>query len=101
MLAEAQEDSSFRQQIAGAIIMHPACFLDEDGCTRAVNGIPTLLCWAKDDPMAPYQLSVRLMSHDKVKLVTYEKGGHANFDGSNGLPNFDDEIMDWLQEQIV
>lgn len=101
MLAQAalQDDLSFREQIAGAVIMHPGCFLDEDDCKCAIEGIPTLMCWAKDDPLVPYQLSSRFRVHDKVKLVTYEQGGHANFDGSDELPNFDDEIATWLRER--
>jgi hypothetical protein len=100
MLAEEarQDDSSFRKQIEAAIIMHPACFVEKDDYARAVDGIPTLLCWAKDDTLIPYQLSSRFLVHDKVKLISYERGGHANFDGSDDLPNFDNEIMAWLQK---
>ena len=66
--------------------------------------IPTaLMCWAKDDPLAPYASSKMYSDAadgsggaSKVKLVTYEKGGHHNFDGSDDLPNFDDKVIEWI-----
>ena len=101
MLAEASRQSgSFKQNISGAVIMHPACFLGEDMCRNALKDLPVLMCWAQDDELVPYQLSSRFLVHDRVKLVTYDKGGHANFDGSNKLPNFDDEILAWFHEQV-
>jgi len=101
MLSEAaRQGDSFRENISGAVIMHPAFFLGEEDCRYAVENIPTLLCWAKDDPLVPYKLSSRFLVHDQVKFVSYEKGGHANFDGSNSLPNFDDEILTWLHGYV-
>jgi hypothetical protein len=101
MLAEAaRQGGSFKENITGAVIMHPACFLDKDECRSAVKDIPVLMCWAKDDQLVPYQLSSHFLVHDRVNLVAYDKGGHANFDGSNNLPNFDDDVITWLQKQV-
>lgn len=99
LLDAARRKDDFRKGIAGAVIMHPACYLDEADCATAVKDLPVLMCWAKDDPMVPYLLSSRFLVHEKVKLVTMEEGGHANFDGTDDLPNFDDIVLTWLDEQ--
>lgn len=102
------EDTSFAGNIQGAIIMHAACFDKKDIIDVMSSGvIPTaLMCWAKDDPLVPYAVSKMYLDaaasnsgndvDTKVKLVTYESGGHHNFDGSGGLPNFDDEVIEWI-----
>jgi hypothetical protein len=49
--------------------------------------------------MVPYTFSCFYLDaagNSEVKLVTYEMGGHHNFDGSEGLPNFDDDVIDWI-----
>ena len=102
------EDTSFAGNIQGAIIMHAACFDKKDIIDVMSSGvIPTaLMSWAKDDPLVPYAVSKMYLDaaasnsgndvDTKVKLVTYESGGHHNFDGSGGLPNFDDEVIEWI-----
>lgn len=98
MLVKAtREEGQFKQNLAGAVLIHPAAFLSEVDIKDAMKDLPALLCWAKDDNKVPYQLSERYLVHDRVKLVTYEAGGHHNYDGSSGLPNFDDDIIDWFQ----
>ena len=52
-------------------------------------------CWAKDDDKVPYALSKYYAAVDSVTLVTYEVGGHTGFRGADGLPNFDDEVVEW------
>jgi hypothetical protein len=97
--AEDEEAAVFRKSIAGVVIMHPAVFqLSAEEVKNAIMGIPALLVWAKDDQMVPYPLSLRFLVHDDVNLVTYETGHHGSFDGSNSSdPNFDDNIIAWLQ----
>lgn len=110
MLAQIHRDSikdaSFVDNLQGAIIMHTACFDKRDIADVMSSGIikTALMCWAKDDPLVPYGLSRLYLdaagssgNDDKVKLVTYERGGHHNFDGSGGLPNFDDEVREWIE----
>ena len=110
MLAQIHRNSgtdgvSFANNIQGAIIMHPGCFDKQDIVDAMSTGmIPTaLMCWAKDDPLVPSVVSKMYLdaacssgNDSKVKLVTYENGGHHNFDGSDGLPNFDIEVRDWI-----
>lgn len=102
MLSDAAQDDndSFRRNIRGAVVMHLACFLDETACANAVKDLPVLMCWAENDPLMSYKLSSRYLVHDGVKLVTYDSGGHANFDGSDELPNFDGEILVWLEQEL-
>lgn len=114
MLAQISRDratgtkgtSSFADNIQGAIIMHPGCFNKKDIVDVMSSGIiPTaLMCWAKDDPLVPYGASAMYLdaassngNDAKVKLVTYESGGHHNYDGTGGLPNFDDEVICWIE----
>ncbi|KAL9188162.1 hypothetical protein ACHAXT_006540 [Thalassiosira profunda] len=102
MLAQLHRDGgSDRPKFAGAVIMHPGCFDKRDIEEGMASGIvpKTLMCWAKDDPLVPYPVSELYKSAggDKVKLVTYESGGHHNFDGTGSLPNFDDEVMKWIE----
>lgn len=94
MLAKANRE--FKKNVPGAIIMHAASF-DTNDIKGAVKDIPTLLCWAKDDPLVPYKLSEQYLVHANVQRITYDEGGHANFDGTGSLPNFDDEIISWLR----
>ena len=99
LLADAaREDGEFKKNIVGAAIMHPACF-DVSEVTAALTNMPTILARAKDDAKVPFKLSVAYTALPNVKLVAYEKGGHHNFDGTCGLPNFDDEIVAWFREQ--
>lgn len=94
--------SSFVDNIKGVIMMHPACYSKSDIEDAMSSGmIPAvLMCWAKDDPLVPYKMSQTYLdassSNTKVKLVSYERGGHHNFDGSEGLPNFDDDVIKWI-----
>ena len=100
LLAQAShEDGELKRNIAGAVIMHPGAFDKADA--DAVKYIPTIMCWAKDDQKVPYQLSSRFVAHPTVKLVAYEKGGHANFDGTNNLPNFDDDVVEWFRMNFL
>lgn len=100
-----EDTISFADNLQGAIIMHPGCFDKKDIMDVMSSGIipSVLMCWAKDDPRVPYEVSKLYLNaasssgnDSKVKLVTYESGGHHNFDGSDGLPNFDDEIIEWI-----
>jgi hypothetical protein len=34
-------------------------------------------------------------SDGNLKLITYERGWHHNFDGTEDLPCFDDEVIEW------
>lgn len=93
--------STFADNILGVILMHPACYDKSDIEDAMSSGmIPAMLmCWARDDPMVPYTFSrfyLDAAGNTEVKLVTYEMGGHHNFDGSEGLPNFDDDVIDWI-----
>ena len=94
--------STFADNIMGVILMHPACYDISDIEDAMSSGmIPAaLICWAKDDPMVPCKFSrfyLDAAGNTEAKLVTYEKGGHHNFDGSEGLPNFDDDVIDWIE----
>ena len=102
--SSSPQDKEFASNIKGAIIMHPACFNKSDIVDTMASGVVrnSLLCWAKDDPLVPYPLSqiyldaARSNGDDHVQLVTYERGGHHNFDGTDGLPNFDDCVVKWI-----
>jgi hypothetical protein len=102
MLAEAtRENGTFKNNIIGAVIMHPACFFEPQICQDAVKDIPAIFCWAEDDPLAPYPLSSQFLIHSRVKLVSYETGGHGGFDGTQGLPDFDEEVVAWMKEEMM
>ena len=99
------EDQAFAGNIQGAIIMHPGCFDKKDIVDAMSSGIvkTALMCWAKDDPLVPYPVAQMYLdaadsngNDDKVKLCTYESGGHHNFDGTEDLPNFDDSVIEWI-----
>ena len=101
------DDDSFAKNIQGAIIMHPGCFDKGDLQDAMSSGVVkcALMCWAKDDPLVPYPMAQMYLdaagsngNDDKIKLCTYEKGGHHNFDGTESLPNFDDEVVDWVEK---
>jgi hypothetical protein len=98
------EDEVFAKNLIGAIIMHPACFNKKDILDGMSSGIvrSSLMCWAKDDPLVPYPvtqlyLDAATSNGHEVKLITYEKGGHHNFDGTDDLPNFDDDVIEWIE----
>jgi hypothetical protein len=96
-------DPTFRQSIMGVVIMHPATFsLTPAQIRQAMSNLPALMVWAKDDHLVPYPLSKRYLNHDDVQLVTYETGQHGSFDGSSpDDPNFDDNILAWIQEKYL
>ena len=85
LLAQAarEPDGEMRRHIAGAIVMHPGTF-DAAAISAAVGGleVPFLLGWARDDAKVPYSWSRHFTAHRNVELVTYESGGHHNFDGA-------------------
>ena len=98
-------DRAFAGNIQGAIIMHPGCFDKKDIVDAMSSGIvkTSLMCWAKDDPLVPYSVAQMYLDaagsngkDSKVKLCTYESGGHHNFDGTEDLPNFDDSVIEWI-----
>jgi len=97
--------TSFADNVQGAIIMHPACFDRRDIVDAMSYGVvpSALMCWARDDPLVPYGVSrmyvdAAARGRTELKLSTYERGGHHNFDGSDtSLPNFDDEVIEWIE----
>jgi len=96
----AHNDPDFKRNVAGAVIMHPACFYEAAVIRDAVNDLPDVLVgWAKDDGKAPYKLLEKFLGagNENIKVVSYESGGHANFDGEDNLPNFDDDIVAWIR----
>lgn len=101
-------DKVFASNINGAIIMHPASFNKSDIVVTMSSGVikNSLLCWAKDDPLVPYPVSQIYLNaadsngNDHVQLVTYESGGHHNFDGTDDLPNFDDKVIEWIDNYL-
>jgi hypothetical protein len=97
MRADAtREAGTFKKNIGGAILMHPGC-LDVSEIKDALAGLPAVLGWAKDDKKVPFSLSKAYMaSSSDIKLIAFEQGGHHNFDGSSGLPNFDDDVVEWF-----
>jgi hypothetical protein len=108
MLYEARHDDNdvdqtFRRSIVGVVIMHPGSFsLTPTQTRQAISNIPALVVWAKDDNLVPYPLSKRYLVHDDVQLMTYETGQHGSFDGSSpDDPNFDDNILTWIQEKYL
>lgn len=103
--SKSETDRKFAENIQGAIIMHPGCFDKGDIKEAMSSGIvkTALMCWALDDPLVPYKVSQMYLdaagsngNDDKIKLCTYESGGHHNFDGTEGLPNFDDAVIEWV-----
>jgi len=62
-----------------------------------------LMVWAKDDPLIPYPVTQLYLDaagsngdDEKIKFISYERGGHHNFDGTDNLPNFDDSVIEWV-----
>jgi len=101
LLAEAARAGGESFQAAGAILIHPGCDAFSVPPALALHGIPTILGWAKDDSKVPYSMAGRFDSVDSVELVTFERGGHHAFDGSGGLPNFDDNIDAWYRKHFL
>ena len=101
MLADAARagDGSFRA--AGAILLHPACDAFAVPPALALGGIPAIIGWAKDDEKVPYSLAELYTAVDSVELVTFESGGHSKFNGTGGLPNFDDSVAAWYQKHFM
>jgi len=101
LLQHAREtDPSFVAAMDGMVAMHPACFgMTRETCRSILAGGPdTLMCWASDDNKAPYCMAKWFAEgNPNVRLVVYEEGGHHNFDGSGGLPNFNEEVEQWLR----
>lgn len=98
------EDTVFASHIHGVIIMHAGCFNKKDIADAMALGKASLMCWAKDDPLVPYPVTQLYLDaasssgNDHLKLCAYEIGGHHNFDGSDNLPNFDDEVIQWIDK---
>lgn len=91
MLIDAKkENGEFRKNIAGAVIMHPAYFKEQGGVAEAIEGLPVVMCWAKDDPKVPYKIFSGEYLDAGAKVLGPESGGHANF------PEFDEHAADFL-----
>lgn len=102
LVQDSKTDSELTGSIESMVAMHPACFsLCREECQSILQEVPdTLLCWAKDDTKAPFFMSKWFTNESgRVKLVTYTEGNHHNFDGTDGLPNFNDEVIDWFNER--
>ena len=76
--AAKKENEEFQRNIAGAVIMHPAYF-KEQGITEAIEGLPVIMCWARDDPKVPYKIFSQYYLEAGAKILGPESGGHANF----------------------
>ena len=87
--------------VVGAILIHPAWDTCKVPPKQVLDRVPTILGWAKDDSKVPYSMAGRFDSVDSVELVTFERGGHHAFDGSGGLPNFDDSIDAWYRKHFL
>ena len=87
--------------VVGAILIHPAWDTCKVPPKQVLDRVPTILGWAKDDSKVPYSMAGRFDSVDSVELVTFERGGHHAFDGSGGLPNFDDNIDAWYRKHFL
>ena len=74
----AATDVTDCMHISGAVIMHPAYF-KEHGAKEAVEGVPVLMCWARDDPKVSYKLFSQQYLDGGAKIVGPLEGGHANF----------------------
>jgi hypothetical protein len=105
--SKSETDRKFAKNIQGAIIMHPFFFDKSDIQEAMSSGVvkTALMCWALDDPLTPYKVSQMYLdaagsngNDDKIKLCTYECGGHHNFDGTEGLPNFDHTVIEWIDD---
>ena len=101
----SEEDKAFAENIQAAIIMHPGCFDKKDITDVMSSGIikTALMVWAKDDPLIPYPVTQLYLDaagsngdDEKIKFISYERGGHHNFDGTDNLPNFDDSVIEWV-----
>ena len=91
MLLQSSRDSDrmFRKNIVGAVIMHPA-FMKPNQVKEALEDIPTLMCWAKNDPKVPFESLSPYYVEVGAKIVGPESGGHANF------PEFDLDASHFL-----
>lgn len=79
MLVDAKkENGEFRENIAGAVIMHPA-FFARSGVREAIVGLPVIMCWARDDPKVAFRLFAQQYLDGGAKIVGPQSGGHANF----------------------
>ena len=69
--------------------MHPG-YCKERGAEEAIQGLPVLMCWAKDDQKVPYNLFSPQYLDGGAKIAGPEVGGHANF------PEFDEDAAEFL-----
>ena len=98
MLAElARTGGGLREHIAGIFAMHPAYFAVSSATPGTLEGIPTIMCWAKDDHI-PFALTEYYIGAPTLELIAYESGRHHNFDGTDNLPNFDDSVLAWWKK---
>lgn len=92
MLVDAKEEGGeFRDNIAGAVIMHPA-FFSQTGVVKETltDWIPVIMSWARDDPKVAYRLFAQQYIDAGAKIVGPQSGGHANF------LEFDDDAKEFL-----
>jgi len=79
-----------------------ACPASPEACAEKVQAIPkvpTLLTWAKDDPVIPFtqseQLLAELRGRGPTIWVPVDEGGHNVARMSNGFPGLATKLADW------